>query len=549
MKCDLICKQNLKQFPSLLLTQQSLTGLLCLFFVVPLLALFVISFADDSGLFQHFWDTVLTDYIINSIQLVVLVLIFSAIFALPSAWLTAMCEFRFRSYFQWMLMLPLALPAYVVAYIYTDLLDFAGPVQVFLRTFAETVGWEGRIYFDIRNVVGASLMLALVLYPYLYLIARNAFLEQGAYLAEVSRTLGRSPINSFINISLPLCRPAIVVGFLLIGAESLGDFATVNFFAVNTLTTAVYDSWLGHGSLSAAAKISLFLLLSVIAVLSLERWQARKKQVYTSYNTNVARYQLSSKWTLAALVWCGGLFLLSFIIPMYVIVSYIVTYFDVSWNSALWTVLLQTLYLAAIVATISCVLAVFFIFLSQSTQRNFFIQPLTVTSFNYMVPSTVLAVAVLIPTTFFELRVNEVLEYFSIQPPGLFLSGTVAIMVIAFVLRFQAIANGAVKASFANISPSISDAARSLGRTRLQTLFHVQIPLLKHGIMAAFLLVMIECLKELPAALLLRPFNFDTLATYVYQYVSDEQMEHAAIAVLLIILAGLVPVARLTRNS
>lgn len=521
---------------------------LCL--VVPVIALLLQSFATDTALFKHLWATVLTDYVINTIQLVLLVLLFASIFALPSAWLIAMCEFRWRKQFQWLLMLPLAMPAYVVAYIYTDLFDFSGPIQRALRAVFQANTPIGEYwFFEIRNVYGAALMLALVLYPYLYLIARTAFLEQGANLFQVSRTLGISPWQSFKRISLPLCRPAIVVGLIFIGAEALGDFATVHYFAVNTLTTAVYDSWLGHGSLSAAAKISMLMLMSVMGLLLIERWQRGRQQFYQKSSSSVTHFELNKFQSIFAVIWCLLLFLMGFVVPAVILIDYALDYFSVGWQTQLWQVLLQSIWLAVVAAVVTTLFAILFVYAARlSSKRSAYI-PLRMSTISYMMPSTVLAIGVLISMTLFEINVNDWIVSLGYQPPGLFLSGTVFALIFAFVVRFQAVANGVIESSFLNISPSLDMASKTLGKSSLQTLFFIHIPLVKKGLFTAILLVFIECMKELPAALLLRPFNFDTLATYVYQFVSDEQLEHAAVAAILIVLAGLIPVIRLTQTG
>ncbi len=521
---------------------------LCL--VAPAIALLLQSFSADTELFRHLWATVLTDYIINTVQLVLLVLLFSAIFALPSAWLIAMCKFKWRKQFQWLLMLPLAMPSYVVAYIYTDLFDFSGPVQRTMRTLFQANTEIGEHwFFEIRNVYGASLMLALVLYPYLYLIARTAFLEQGASLFQVSRTLGMSPWQSFKQISLPLCRPAIVVGLIFIGAEALGDFATVNFFAVHTLTTAVYDSWLGHGSLSAAAKISTLMLASVMGLLAIERWQRGRQRFYHKSSGQVSRFKLNKCQSLAAIIWCLLLLMAGFIVPIITLINYAVHYFSASWQNKLWQVLLQSTLLALIVAVITSIIAILFVYTARLSAKSSAYIPLRISMMSYVMPSTVLAIGVLIPMALFETTLNDWLVSLGYQAPGLFLSGTVFALIFAFAVRFQAVANGTIESSFMNISPSLDMASKTLGKSTLQTLFLVHIPLIKKGLFTAILLVFIECMKELPAALLLRPFNFDTLATYVYQFVSDEQLEKAAVAAILIVLAGLIPVIRLTQTD
>lgn len=518
--------------------------------ILPAVFLLLQSTGTDTPLFEHLWATVLSEYIVNTIQLVVLVLLFSAFFALPSAWLIAMCNFPGRRYFQWLLMLPLAMPAYVVAYIYTDLFDFAGPIQRTMRAlFQSDVAVGQHWFFEIRNVPGAALMLALVLYPYLYLIARTAFMEQGSHLFQVSRSLGQKPWQSFRRIAMPLCRPAIVVGLMFIGAEALGDFATVHYFAVNTLTTAVYDSWLGHGSLSAAAKISILMLIGVMGILAIERWQRGRQRFYHKYTGQNALFKLTGWRARSAVIYCFSLVFSGFILPVVILLSYAIDYASLNTDGQLGRVLLQTVWLALLAALITTALAVLFSFTTRVSSSDSGALPTKLSSMSYMMPSTVLAIAVLIPMTLFENSFNDFWVAMGYQAPGLFLSGTTFALVFAFVVRFQAVANGTIEASFLAVSPSLDMAAKSLGKTDSQMLRLIHLPLIKKSVFTAMLLVFIECMKELPAALLLRPFNFDTLATFVYQYVSDEQLEQAAFAAILIVLAGLYPVMRLTQTG
>ncbi len=518
--------------------------------VLPTAFLLLQSLTPDTVLFEHLWATVLTDYIVNTIQLVGLVLLFSAVFALPTAWLVAMCDFPARSYLQWLLMLPLAMPAYVIAYIYTDLFDFSGPIQRTLRAIFQSDVPVGQLwFFDIRNVFGASLMLSLVLFPYLYLIARTAFLEQGAHLFQVSRGLGQTPWQSFRRIALPLCRPAIVVGLMFIGAEALGDFATVHYFSVNTLTTAVYDSWLGHGSLSAAAKISILMLVSVFAILAIERWQRGRQRFHHKYTGQSVLFKLQGWRAKAAFMYCASLVIAGFILPLIILAGYAIDYASFATDGQLGKVLLQTVWLALLVAVITTFLGILFAFTTRVSSQKAVSWPLKISGMSYMMPSTVLAIAVLITMTLFETKINDMLIAFGYDAPGLFLSGTLTALVFAFVVRFQAVANGTIETSFLTVSPSLDMATKSLGKSDTKLLFGVHIPLIKKSLFTAMLLVFIECMKELPAALLLRPFNFDTLATYLYQYVSDEQLEQAALAAILIVLAGLYPVIRLTRTN
>lgn len=512
-------------------------------FFLPVLALLMQSASSETALFQHLWATVLPDYIRNTVWLICLTLLYSSLFALPSAYLLSLCDLPGRIWFERLLILPLALPAYVVAYVYQDLIDVGGV----LYTLQQGIS-PGAMPMSLRSVNGAAFILALVLFPYLFLITRTALLEHGANLTDVARSLGASPTRVFFRITLPLCRPALAIGFLLIGAETMGDFATVHYFSVNTLTTAVYDSWLGHGSLSAAARLSLIMLLGVIIIVGLERWQRGKQAYFHRYTSPASRIPLSGMTKYFSLLYLSLILLFGFFIPIITLLSYVWETADAQDLSSLFEAGRNSLIVAFSAAFLAVLIALGLSTLAERKIESASRWPLSSSSLGYMIPGTVIAIAVLIPTTFFEHEVNHLLSRFGFNKPGLFLSGTAAVLVLAYLIRFQAIANGTVSASYSRISPNIMTASRTLGQTASQTLRRVQIPLLQRGLFTAGLLVFIECMKELPAALILRPFNFDTLATHVYQFVSDEQLELAAGGALIIVLLGLIPVMRLLRQ-
>ena len=515
-----------------------------LLLILPIIALIFNAFSiDNSGTFQHLIDTVLLTYSLNTLFLILGVVSLSFIFALPVAWFVACCEFPSRTVLQWALMLPLALPPYIVAIVYTDLLDFSGPVQQFLRSL---MGWQqiSDYYFpDIRSLLGAILILSLTLYPYLYLLLRSAFLGQSGALFQAARSLGLSPLAAFFRVSLPLSRSAIAVGLSLIAMESLGDFATVNYFAVSTLTTAVYDTWLELGSLTTAAKISSLMLLALVVLITLENYSRRKQKIYqrSGATHTELRFVLRGwkKW--GALLFSWSLLIGAFILPLLTLFYYALSYFSESLNARLWQYTLNSFWLAIIVAGLALVIALIVNFYQRLSPGILAKSCIRLSSLGYAVPGTVVAIAVLIPFTNIDLLLNQLLVEFGFSRVGLLFSGTLFILVIAYLVRFSAIAVGSIDSSLAQVSPSLDLASRSLGQNAAQTIRRVNLPLIKKGMLSATILVFIEAMKELPTALLLRPFNFETLATYVYQFVSDEMIEFAALPALLIVLMGLLP--------
>ena len=512
--------------------------------ITPILALILSAFRiDDSGSFQHLIDTVLLDYSLNTLRLILGVIVLSFIFALPVAWFVACCEFPSRTILQWALMLPLAIPPYIVAIVYTDLLDFSGPLQHLLRAI---MGWQNAAdyYFpDIRSIWGATLILSLTLYPYLYLMLRGAFLGQSGGLFQAARSLGLSPWRAFFRVSLPLSRSAIAVGLSLIAMETLGDFATVDYFAVSTLTTAVYNTWLELGSLTTAAKISSLMLLGLVILISLENFSRRKQKIYqrSGATHTELRFVLQSwqKWAVITFSW--GLLFCAFLLPLSTLLYYATHYFTQSLNASLWQYTINSFWLAIIVAFLALLIALIVNFYQRLSPGIIAKSCIRLSSLGYAVPGTVVAIGVLIPLTSIDIGLNRLLVEYGFSRVGLLFSGTLFILVIGYLVRFSAIAVGSIDSSLAQVSPSLDLASRSLGQNAAQTIRRVNLPLITKGMLTAFILVFIEAMKELPTALLLRPFNFETLATYVYQFVSDEMIEYAALPALLIVFMGLVP--------
>lgn len=518
--------------------------------VLPLVALILQALQPDEAVFGHLMATVLPTYIINSLLLIFWVSLGALLLALPCAWLMARCEFVGRRYLQWALLLPLAMPGYIVAYVYTDLLDYAGPVQRGLRSI---FGWDSpQDYFfpDIRTLGGAACMLSLVLFPYIYLLARTAFMEQSLSLAHASRIMGCSPWQSFWRLSLPMARPALAVGVALVAMETAADFATVNYFAVPTLTTAVYDTWLGYGNLTAAAKLSAIILLVVFSLIGFERFARRKQQLFQKQSRIQVTdlYRLSMTQTLVALSFCGMLLLLAFLLPFGILLSYAIGYFEQSWDKSFWQLSLNSLSLALITSLLCCLIALLLMFVRRISPRQSDALPSRLASTGYALPGTVLAIGVLVPLTMLDFAINDLADLVGIAGPGLILTGSVMALIFAFCVRFVAIAIGSVESSYKRISPSLDMVSLTMGQTPRQLLRRVHLPLLAKGLFAGALLVFIESMKELPAALLLRPIGFENLATYVFQFASDEKLEHGALAAIVIVLVGLVPLIYLNRS-
>ncbi|MGN4948858.1 ABC transporter permease [Aeromonas sp. 94A] len=517
---------------------------------LPVIALLFSAFSAEGDLFRHLADTVLLDYLGNTLGLVVGVVLLSLLFGVPTAWLVAMCQVPGRRALQWALMLPMAMPSYIVAYVYTDLLDYSGPLQAGLRAL---FGWNSPADYwfpAIRSLGGAAWVLALVLFPYVYLLTRASFLEQSVSLIHSSRLLGCTPWQSFRRLSLPLARPAIMVAVSLVAMETLADFATVHFFAINTLTTAVYDTWLGYGSLATAAKLSCLMLLAVVLLIALERRSRSRQQVFQKSmgHEQPLRYPLKGIGRWLAGLWCWGLVLAGFGLPFVILLDYGVRYFELSWTPEFVRFAGNSLAISALTALLAMGIALLLGFFRRLDGGFKSLLPLRIAAMGYAMPGTVLAIGVLVPLTALDFAINDLAEWLGRQGPGLLLTGTITAIVFGYLVRFVAIAIGSVESSMGKISPSLDMAARSLGQGDGGMLRRVHLPLVRRGLFAGAMLVFIESMKELPAALLLRPFNFDTLATHVYQFVSDEMLERGALGAIVIVLVGLLPLIWVNRT-
>ncbi len=514
---------------------------------LPVLVI-VASLAGDYGaVWEHLLTTVLGDYVVHSLWLMLGVGVGTFVLGVSSAWLTTACDFPLRAWFHWALLLPMAMPAYIIAYTYTGLFDYAGPVQSALRDHFD---WGyGDYYFpEIRSLGGAVAMLSLVLYPYVYLLARVAFIEQSTAMLEASRSLGRGPWRTFVGVALPVARPAIAAGVSLALMEALADYGTVDYFGVSTFTTGIFRTWYGLGELQAAAQLAAFLLLFVLTLFVLERASRRRMRFHHSRGGSPpARIRLrggaafTALATVTAIVFCG------FVLPALRLVTWAFS----GWRAQVdrgFAELVGNSFLLAGLAALFCLL----IALVLGYGRRLHPGPMTgaavrIATTGYAVPGTVIAVGVMIPFAAFDNWLSAWLESTFQVSTGLILSGTLAALVFAHVVRFLSVSVQSIESGLARIRPGIDDAARSLGASPLRILGRVHVPILGGSMITALLLVFVDVLKELPATLILRPFNFNTLAVRTYELASDERLADAATPALAIVLIGLIPVILLSR--
>ena len=502
-----------------------------------------------SATWSHLAQTVLPEYILNSLLLCLGVGTGVALLGVATAWLTAMHEFPGRRYFEWALVLPLAMPAYVMAYVYTDFLQFVGPVQTALR---EVFGWEHGDYWfpDIRSLPGAVLMFVCVLYPYVYLLARGAFLERASGMLEAARTLGMGPWQGFFSVSLPLARPAIAAGIALALMETLADYGTVAYFAVNTFTTGIYRAWFSLGDRVAAAQLAAMLLSFVLFLLMVERVSRGRARYYntTGRNRPMPGAQLGGVAALLAVLVCVVPLLLGFVLPATLLLRMALTEGDAQFGERFLMLSRNSFVLAGITASIGVFLALLMAYGARLSKSAFARGLNRLVGLGYAVPGAVIAVGVLIPVTRLDNWLAGQWEHWFGSNPGLLLTGGIAALIYAYLVRFLAVALHTVESSLAKITPNMDDAARCLGLGQGETLRRVHAPMLRGSLFTAGLLVFVDVMKELPATLVMRPFNFDTLATQVYTLASDERLAEASTASLAIVAVGLLPLIALSRQ-
>ncbi|AZT83677.1 iron ABC transporter permease [Marinobacter sp. NP-4(2019)] len=517
---------------------------------LPVVSVLFLALFPEENIWPHLLETTLPRYLITTFKLMLGVAAITLVIGLATAWAVTMCEFPGRRFFEWAMLLPFAVPAYVIAYVYTSLLDYAGPVQKALR---EVFGWESaRDYWfpEIRTLEGATLMIGLVLYPYVYLLARAAFLEQSPSLFAVSRSLGHSAISTFFRVVLPIARPAIAVGLSLVLMETLNDFGTVDFFAVQTLTAGLFDTWMNLGNLGGAAQIATTMLVFVVILVTLERYSRRRQQQFAARDNRdpIRRFTLSRPRQLICIAVCALPVILGFVIPAITLGQYAWEYFDESWNSEFIRNTLNSLFLSGTAALTTLLIGVTLAYSRRLHDTRGMQIMMRLSSLGYAMPGAVLAVGVIIPLAGFDNWLDGLMrDTFNIST-GLLLSGSSFALVFAYTVRFLAVSAGSVESALQKITPSMDMASRSLGHSPGSTLLRVHLPMLRGTLITAALVVFVDCMKELPATLILRPFNFETLATYVYQFASDEQLAHSALPALIIVLAGIIPIILMSRS-
>ena len=515
--------------------------------LVPLLSVGSSIFVADQGTWAHISKTILPGLVANSLMLALGVAIGVAVIGTATAWLTANHDFPGRKLLEWILILPLAIPAYVLAYAYTDVLQYAGPVQALLR---ESFGWQNKQDYwfpEIRSLGGAVAMLTLALYPYVYVLTRVAFLEQSTTLTEAARNMGLRPLSVFVRVSLPLARPAIAAGVALALMETLADYGTVSYFGVPTFTTGIFNAWFSQGDRIAAAKLAVILIGFVIVVMLLEHWARRRARFHQSAGRRHIRVPLNGTKAWLATLLCALPIAVGFAIPALILLKLALTEGDVQFGARFIKLAVNSFGIAAITALIAVSLALMLAYLARSSGKRIQAWLNRLVGLGYAVPGTVIAVGVLIPLIALDhFLVDSIATIFGFKT-GLLLTGGFLVLIYAYLIRFLAVALQSVEAGLAKITPGMDDAARSLGSTPFEVMRDVHMPLLRTSMITAGLLVFVDVMKELPATLVMRPFNFDTLAVQTYHLAMDERLAEASTAALVIVAVGLIPLIMASR--
>ncbi len=518
--------------------------------LMPIVSVVWIALHPTAPIWGHLIQTTLPRYLANSLVIMGSVGLLSAAIGTGAAWLVVSYRFPGSWWLQWLLLFPLSVPGYLGAYALVDFLEYAGPVQTWLRS---AFGWsDARDYFfpDIRSRAGAIIVLTASLYPYVYLLVRAGFREQSGRAHEVARALGAGPLRRFCSIALPLARPAIAAGTAIVMMETVNDFGAVDFFGVQTLTTGIFTVWLEAGNAGGAAQIACVILAMILGLVVLEKYSRRRGRVHTNSRDDrrIEAVELPGARGWLATLSCAFPFLVGFVLPVSVLGHHALSQSGAWRAPGLIDAMVNTFVVGGAAACLTVTAALFLVYGVRLSGRRLPRLLLPATTIGYAAPGAVLALGLLIPLAAFDNALADAILAVTGSDPGLLLTGGAAVLVYAYGVRFFAIGQGAADAAFGRVSPSLFFASRTLGQTAGGTLWHVHLPLIRGSIATALLLVFVDAVKELPATLLLRPFNFDTLATRAHEQASLEKIAEAAPSAILIICASLVAVALVARE-
>ncbi len=518
----------------------ALSVLLIVFIAIPIMSVVILALGPAEGLWQGLLATVLPRYLLNTLILTISVGLVAATLGTVTAWLVTMCEFPGRRIFEWALFLPLAVPAYIGAYALVDFFEYAGPLQTAMRaTFGYSTA-QDYVFPEIRSMGGAVLVLSAALYPYVYLLVRIAFREQSVLPQDVARTLGAGPMRRFFRVGLSMTRPSIAIGTAIVMMETISEFGTVEYFAVQTLTTGIFSVWLDGRNIAGASQLALVALVLMGFLVGIERL-GRRRMRFTRMVGSPAmsgRLRLQGVSSLGACIFCLLPVGVGFLLPVGVVVGHSLGGWHLWFDDELAQSLANTLLIGIVASFMAIGMAIVLSYAAQLSAAPLLgvVMPLSV--LGYALPGAVLGLGLLLPLAAVDHAIADSFEYLTGYDIGLILTGSAAAIVLAHLVRFFAVAHGAAETAMNRVPPSLRCAARSLGSSPQAALMRVYLPIMRGSLFTGFVLVFVDCVKELPATLLLRPFDFNTLATRVYERASLENLSGAAPAALLVTLVG-----------
>ncbi len=507
----------------------------------------LLSFLAPAGdVWQHLVETILPSLLINTFWLTLGVAVSSALLGVSLAWFTAVCEFPGRKFFSWGLLLPLAIPAYVMAFVTLGLFDFTGPVQTLLRSW---VGPEQFWFPNVRGRLGVIIVMTLAFYPYVYLLARNAFLTQGKRSLEAAQSLGFNRTQGFLKVALPMARPWIASGVMLVLMETLADFGTVAVFNYDTFTTAIYKAWFSMFSLSAASQLASLLIVIVFVLIVMEQqFRSRMRYAETKHSSRIPRIPLTGwrAWGVAG--FALAILFFAFLLPITQLIIWATDTFVEEFNQLYLGFLWHSLMLSGLAALLTCSVAVLVVYSARRHSDTVTRVAVRIATIGYALPGVVLAVGIFVPLAWLDNWLSEMaMQLFHIET-GLLIQGTLAIMLIAYMTRFLAVGHNPIDSAMQRITFSIDEASMGLGLNGWSMLKRVHLPILKGGIFTAVTLVFVDVMKEMPITLMTRPFGWDTLAVRIFEMTSEGEWEQAALPAVALVLAGLIPIVLLTRQ-
>jgi len=504
--------------------------------------------APAGDIWQHLLETSLSLLLLNTFWLACGVIAGTLILGVSLAWITAVYEFPGRQFFSWTLLLPMAMPAYVTAFVALGLFDFTGPIQTTLRNaFDSDLSW----FPEVRGRMGVIVVMSLAFYPYVYLLARNAFLTQGKRSLEVAQSLGLNRIQGFFRVSLPMARPWIAGGLMLVLMETLADFGTVSVFNYNTFTTAIYKAWFSMFSLQAASQLASLLIIIVFIVIVVEqRLRMRMRYAESKISGRGQPIRLSGWPQIVAISFIVSVLTLAFLLPMAQLTFWSIQAFSNAFDgSRYWEFLSHSIVLSSLAALLACTVVTMMVYAVRRHPDTVTRNAARIATIGYALPGTVLAIGVYVPFAWLDGQLSAWLSQWLQIGSGQIIQGTLVVMLVAYLIRFMAVSHYAIGSAMHRITASIDEAAMSLGLSGWSIISKVHIPILKSGLFTAATLVFVDVMKEMPITLMTRPFGWDTLAVRIYEMTSEGQWENAAIPALTLVLAGLIPIFFFMRNT